>query len=99
MEFFRNAKNYRIWIDENGIGYIRILKRVGFKIVVSLFEEVYREIKKRTDNGKVHIVFYISRSLHDNMAANAKEFIQFCQTCMNIEFELILMELDRLNGK
>ena len=91
----RKTANYRIWLDENRIGRIRVLKRINFKTLVSLFEELHGEIKKRISEnpGKVHIVFYISRSLYDEMSVNAKEFLGFCQSCMGIKFELVLIEM------
>ena len=91
----RKTANYRIWLDENSIGRIRILKRINFKILVALFEELHGEIRKRLagNPGKVHIVFYISKSLYEEMSVNAKEFLGFCQSCMGIKFELVLMEM------
>ncbi|MDO9098428.1 MAG: hypothetical protein Q7U60_09940 [Candidatus Methanoperedens sp.] len=93
--FVRKTANYRVWVDETGVGRIRVLKRLNFKTLVALFEELHGEIKKRMSEnpGKVHIVFYISKSLHDEMSVNAKEFLGFCQTCMGIKFELVLMEM------
>jgi hypothetical protein len=93
--FVRKTANYRIWVDETGAGNIRILKRINFKTLVAIFEELHSEIKKRIagNPGKVHIIFYISRSLHDEMSVNAKEFLGFCQSCMGIKFELVLMEM------
>jgi len=93
--FVRKSANYRIWVDEAGVGRIRILKRINFKTLVSLFEELHGEIKKTIagNPGKVHIIFYISRSLYDEMSVNAKEFLGFCSSCMGIKFELVLMEM------
>ena len=91
--FVRKSANYRVWVDEAGVGRIQILKRINFTALVALFEELHGEIKKRiTSNiGKVHIVFYISKSLYDEMSVNAKEFLGFCQSCMGIKFELVLI--------
>jgi len=77
------------------VGRIRVLKRINFKTLVALFEELHGEIKKRIagNSGKVHIVFYISKSLYNDMSINAKEFLGFCQSCMGIKFELVLIEL------
>lgn len=44
--FVRKSANYRIWVDETGVGNIRILKRINFKTLVALFEELHGEIKK-----------------------------------------------------
>ena len=93
--FIRKTTSYRIWVDESGTGRIRILKRINFKTLVALFEEIHGEIKKRIagNPGKIHIVFYISKSLYDEMSINAKEFLGFCQSCMGIKFELVLIEM------
>lgn len=93
--FIRKSANYRIWIDEAGVGRIRILKRINFKTLVALFEELHGEIKKRITGNPVtvNIVFYISKSLYDEMSVNAKEFLGFCQSCMGIKFELALIEM------
>ncbi len=93
--FYRKNNNYRIWVDDAGVGRIRVLKRINFKTLISLFEELHGEIKKRNpgNSGKVHIIFYISKSLHNEMSVNAKEFLEFCSSCMGIKFELVLMEM------
>ncbi len=93
--FVRKSANYRVWVDEAGVGRIRILKRINFKTLVSLFEELHGEMRKGiTGNpGKVHIIFYISKSLYDEMSVNAKEFLGFCSSCMGIKFELVLIEM------
>jgi transcriptional regulator CtsR len=93
--FVRKSANYRIWVDETGVGRIRILKRINFTTLVAIFEELHGEIKKRISEniGKVHIVFYISKSLYEEMSINAKEFLGFCQSCMGIKFELVLIEM------
>ncbi len=94
-DFVRKTANYRVWVDETGVGHIRILKRINFTTLVALFEELHGEIKKRISSnpGKVHIIFYISKSLYDEMSVNAKEFLGFCQSCMGIKFELVLIEM------
>ena len=91
----RKTANYRIWVDETSVGRIRILKRINFKTLVALFEELHGEIRHRLagNPGKIHIVFYISKSLYDEMSVNAKEFLGFCQSCMGIKFELVLIEM------
>ena len=93
--FVRKTNNFRIWVDETGVGQIRILKRINFTTLVAIFEELHSEIKKKipSNPGKVHIIFYISKSLYDEMSVNAKEFLGFCQSCMGITFELVLIEM------
>ncbi len=93
--FVRKTASFRIWVDEEGVGQIRILKRINFTTLVAIFEELHGEIKKRISSnpGKVHIIFYISKSLYDEMSVNAKEFLGFCQSCMGIKFNLVLIEM------
>ncbi len=93
--FVRKTASFRIWVDEAGVGQIRILKRINFTTFVAIFEELHSEIDKRISgsSGKVHIIFYISKSLYDEMSVNAKEFLGFCQACMGIKFDLVLLEL------
>ncbi len=92
--FVRKSANYRIWVDETGVGRIRILKRINFTTFVAIFEELHGEIKKKYagNSGKVHIICYISKSLYNEMSVNTKEFLVFCQSCMGIKFELALIE-------
>lgn len=90
-EFFRAFDHYRVWVDETGVGRVRIVKRINFTTLVRLFEELHAEIKKKNNPGRAHIVFYISKSLYGEMSVNAKEFLEFCQSCMGIQFELVLV--------
>jgi hypothetical protein len=90
--FYRETANYRLWVDEAGVGRVRILRRINFKTLASLFEELHAEIIKKNPS-KAHIVFYISKSLYGEMSVNSKEFLEFCQSCMGIKFELVLMEM------
>lgn len=87
--FYRKSGSYRIWVDEAGVGHIRVLKRMNFKTLVTLFEQMHAEIKK-INPDRIHIIFYVPKSLYDEMSINAKEFLDFCQSCMGITFELAI---------
>ncbi len=91
----RKTNSFRIRVDEAGVGQIRILKRINFTTLVAIFEELHGEIGKKLagNPGKVHIIFYISKSLYDEMSVSAKEFLGFCQSCMGIKFDLVLIEM------
>jgi len=93
--FVRKTASFRILVDEAGVGQIRILKRINFTTLVAIFEELHIEIKKKISSnpGKFHIIFYISKSLYDEMSVNAKEFLGFCQSCMGIKFDLVLIKM------
>lgn len=89
--FFRETSSYRIAVDETGVGSIRILKRINFKTFIQLFRELFVEMKK-VNPGGAHVVFYVSRSLHDEMSDNTREFMNFCNVCLNATFELVIVE-------
>ncbi len=89
--FYRESGSYRIAVDSAGAGSIRILKRVNFRTFISLFREVYLEMRKRNPT-RSHIVFYVSRSLYGEMSENTREFLDFCSTCMDTTFEMIIVE-------
>ena len=89
--FFRKTETYRIMIDAQGVGHIRIIKRMNFRTVLNLFKELYIEIRK--DPGKnPHIVIHVSQSLCDEMSENIREFLLFCSTCLDGTFELSVVE-------
>jgi hypothetical protein len=89
--FYRESGSYRIAVDDKGAGSIRILKRVNFRTFILLFREVYLEMKKK-EPARNHIIFYVSRSLYDEMSGNTREFLDFCSTCMDTTFEMIIVE-------
>lgn len=89
--FYREASSYRIAVDETGVGSVRILKRVNFKTFIKIFGDLFLEMKK-VNPGQAHVVFYVSRSLYEEMSENTREFLDFCNICMNATFELIIVE-------
>jgi len=89
--YFQRSEQYRAWIDGSGTGSIRILKRVNAKTLMRILQEMLLEMKK-TRQGRHHILFYISRSLNDEMSDNANEFLAFCKACLDVDFELIIVE-------
>lgn len=89
--FYRESNSYRIAVDESGVGSVRILKRINFKTFIQIFRDLFVEMNKIDHSGS-HVVFYVSRSLHEEMSDNTREFIDFCNVCMNTTFELIIVE-------
>ena len=89
--FFREKGTYRIMIDTEGVGHIRIVKRMNFRTILNLFKEIYLETRK--DPGKKpHIVIHISKSLCDEMSENLREFLLFTSACLDGKFELFIVE-------
>lgn len=84
---FRNTKSYRIWIDKTGNGHIRIVKRVNFCTFISLCRETYLTLDRKPGISP-RIKIYVPRSLNDVLSENVWEFIAFCQSCTDAEFEM-----------
>lgn len=89
--YFQRSEQYRAWVDGSGTGSIRILKRVNAKTLMRILREMLLEMK-RVRPGRSHILFYISRSLNEEMSDNANEFMEFCRACLDVDFELIIVE-------
>lgn len=89
--FFRKADTYRVMIDNDGTGHIRIIKRMNFRMILALFKELYLEIRK-TPGRSPHIIIHVSQSLYDEMSENLKEFLLFCSACLDGTFELAVVE-------
>lgn len=88
--FFRKTPNYRVLIDSEGIGHIRIIKRVNFRTVLAIFRDLYLELKKKT--ARPHIIVYVSPSLSSEMSENMRDFLDFAAACMEGRFELTILE-------
>jgi len=84
---FRKTDSYRIWIDENGTGHIRIVKRINFRTLISLCRETYL-VLEAPGISTPRIIIYVPRSLYDVMSENVQEFIMFCRSCTDAVFEL-----------
>lgn len=88
---FLKTASCRVLIDDDGVGHIRIIKRVNFRTILQIFREVYLEVRKTPDT-KPRIVIYLSRSLLDEMSDNLKDFLDFAVSCMDGTFELEIVE-------
>jgi hypothetical protein len=77
-------------IDSEGIGHIRIIRRINLKTLIEIFKDLYLELKK--DPGKKpHIAIYVSRSIYEEMSDNMKHFHDFAVSCMDGTFDLIII--------
>jgi hypothetical protein len=88
--FFRKTPSYRVLIDSEGTGHIRITRRVNFRTVLIIFRDLYLELKKNRENP--HIIVYVSPSLSSEMSENMRDFLDFAATCMEGRFELTILE-------
>jgi hypothetical protein len=84
---FQSTRSYRIWIDENDVGHLRIVKRINFRTLISLCRETYLALD-RSHGTTPRIIIYVPRSLYDVMSENVREFIMFCRSCTDAVFEL-----------
>lgn len=88
--FFRKTATYRVLIDSDGIGHIRIVRRVNFRTVLIIFKDLYLELK--TNAERPHIILYVSPSLSREMSENMKYFLDFAVACVDGSFELMTVE-------
>ncbi|MCX6689668.1 MAG: hypothetical protein NTZ39_08290 [Methanoregula sp.] len=88
---FRKTNSYRVLIDPDGTGHIRIIRRVNFRTILLVFKEVYLELKKNPGT-KPCIVIYLSRSLNTEMSDNMRVFLDFVISCLEGSFELCIVE-------
>ncbi len=86
----KQNKNYRVMIDSEGIGHIRIIRRINLKTLIEVFKELYLELKKDPIK-EPHIKTYISHSIYEEMSDNMKHFHDFAVSCMDGTFELIVI--------
>jgi hypothetical protein len=82
-------KNYRIMIDSERTGHVRILRRINLKTLMDIFKDLYLELKLNSE--KPHMIIYLSPSIYDEMSDNMKHFHNFAASCMDGTFELIVI--------
>jgi hypothetical protein len=80
-----------VLIDPEGVGHIRIIRRINFRTFILVFREVYLEIRKNTDR-KPHIVIYLSRSLSVEMSGTLTTFLDFSKDSTGGSFRLCIVE-------
>ena len=86
----KSNKNYRTMIDSEGIGHIRIIRRINLKILIEVFQDLYLELKKDSSR-KPQISIYVSRSISDEMSENVQYFHDFAVSCLDGTFDLIVI--------
>jgi len=86
----KESKNYRIMIDSEGIGHIRILRRINLRTLIEIFKDLYMELKKNPEKSP-HMRIYVSPSIYEEMSDNMKYFHEFAVSCMDGTFELIII--------
>ncbi|MCQ6963644.1 hypothetical protein [Methanolobus chelungpuianus] len=86
----KTNKNYRVMIDSDGVGHIRIIRRVNLKTLIEIFQSLYLELKK-DQNRTPHISIYVSRSICDEMSENVQYFHDFVISCLDGTFDLIVI--------
>jgi hypothetical protein len=86
----KESTNYRIMIDSEGTGHIRILRRINLKTLMEIFKDLYLELKKIPEKNP-HIMIYVSPSIYEEMSDNMKHFHEFAVSCMDGTFELIII--------
>jgi len=86
----KENKSYRIMIDSEGTGHIRIIRRINLKTLIEIFKDLYLELKINPDK-KPHIIIYVSRSVYGEMSDNMKHFHGFAVSCVDGTFDLTVI--------
>jgi hypothetical protein len=76
--------------DSEGVGHIRIIKRINLKALIEIFKDFYLELKKNPGK-KPHIAIYVSCSIYEEMSDNMKHFHDFIVSCMDGTFDLFIV--------
>lgn len=90
-QYFRKDASYRVQIDSEGRGHIRIIKRVNFRTILVIIRDLYLELLKNSEK-RPHIIIYISPSLSSEMSLHMKDFLDFATSCIDGTFELAVIE-------
>ncbi len=88
---FNKTGNYRVLIDPEGVGHIRIVRRINIRTFILVFWDVYRELEKNPDR-KPQIIIYLSRSLSVEMSETLRIFLDFSIDTTGGIFELRTIE-------
>lgn len=83
-------KDYRIMIDQEGTGHIRILRRINLRMLMEIFKDLYLELKTNSEK-KPHMIIYVSPSIYGEMSDNMKHFHDFAVSCIDRTFELVVI--------
>ena len=86
----KQKKSYRTMIDSDGVGHIRIIRRINLKTLIEIFKDLYLELKKDPER-KPHITIYVSNSVYEEMSDNMKHFHEFTVSCMDGTFDLFVI--------
>ncbi|MCC4771673.1 hypothetical protein FXV91_16330 [Methanosarcina sp. DH2] len=49
----KENKSYRIMIDSEGTGHIRIIRRINLKTLIEIFKDLYLELKPDPDKSRI----------------------------------------------
>jgi hypothetical protein len=50
-------------IDLEGVGHIRIIKRINLKALIEIFKDLYIELKKILVKNRISLYMYLVRSM------------------------------------
>lgn len=89
------SDRYRVWIDDENTGHVRVIKRINFGMIISVIRQIVEIQRKESVQTEV-IRIYIPRSLRSIYSENLQSFIDFAGNCCNITIEVI--ETEDLQG-
>ena len=77
-------------IDLEGVGHIRIIKRINLKNLIEIFKDLYLKLKKILAKNRISLYKYPVRSMK-KMLDSMKHFHDFTALCMYGIFDLIII--------
>jgi hypothetical protein len=83
------ADHYRIWLDCQSIGHIRITRRLSTSVIISLVKVAYLAMRRRGIH-KPSLVLHISRSLSSETSKSMDTFLEFCRECLELEVKFLI---------
>jgi hypothetical protein len=90
-DIFLKTDQYRVWIDQDNIGRIKILRRINFVTLIGIIKQI-AEIQQRNTGKAGDLCIYIPSSLKSICSENLLSFIEFSKTCCDMNILVIEAE-------
>jgi hypothetical protein len=82
------SEQVRVWMDEERIGHIRIIRRVNFSTLIKLINTL-TEVVEQESTGTRQVRIYIPASLKSIDSENLRALMEFAENCCNIRITLV----------
>ena len=90
-EILFHTDQYRVWIDRDNIGRIKIIRRINLATLINIIRQItVVQLKETGKSGDVCI--YYPASLKTICSDNLLSFIEFCKSCCDMNISIIESE-------